>query len=241
MRRLFKPLRAEVLSQASDETRPLEPFGMFPAEVACTLRQHAVHRCWREGEIVLPADRVVTWILTVMRGKLRMAATLEDGRDVFFRWHGPGEMAGMISAVSDLPLPVDAVAYDRCETLHVERDLLIDMMLRDGGVALAVARLNARHTYDTVNLMRMHHESSLNVRVLGVLRHLAVVNGTREAPGAMSLPVSQLDIAAALGASRQRVNAELKALEHAGHIRLGYNRVILFEPVALAPAVGRPH
>jgi len=210
----------------------LQPFGMFPPEVAFVLRQTAVHRCWQEGEVVLPADRVVPWILTVVQGKLRMAATLEDGNEVFFRWHGPGEMAGMISAISDLPLPVDAVAHGHCETLHVDRERLLDMMLRDGGVALAVARLNARHTYDTVNLVRMSHEASLNARVLGVLRHLAMVNGTREAPGAMSVPVSQRDIAAALGASRQRVNMELKALERAGHIRLGYNRIILFEPVA---------
>ena len=214
---------------------------MFPPDVARALHRAAVHRCWRDGEVVLPVDRVVPWVLTVMRGKLRMAATLEDGRDVFFRWHGPGEMAGMISAVSDLPLPVDAVAHDRCETLHVERELLLDLMLRDGAVALAVARLNARHTYDTVNLVRMNHESSLNARVLGVLRHLAVVNGSREAPGAMSLPVSQQDIAAALGASRQRVNAELKTLEQAGHIRLGYNRVTLFEPAHKPRPAGHAH
>jgi len=215
-----------------------EPFGMFPPEVARALRERAVHRCWRDGEVVLPSDRVVPWILTVVQGKLRMAATLEDGREVFFRWHGPGEMAGMISAISDLPLPVDAVAYERCETLHVPREVLLEMMLGDGRVALAVARLNARHTYDTVNLLRMNHEASLQARVLGVLRHLAVVNGTRQAPGAMSLPVSQRDIAAALGASRQRVNAELKALEQAGHIRQGYNHVILLEPVA-APGPAR--
>jgi CRP-like cAMP-binding protein len=131
---------AEAHAAAEAAGRLSEPFGMFPPEVAQTLRRSAVHRCWRDGEVVLPADRVVPWILTVVRGKLRMATTQEDGRDVFFRWHGPGEMAGMISAVSDLPLPVDAVAYEHCETLHVERELLIDMMLRDGGVALAVGR-----------------------------------------------------------------------------------------------------
>jgi CRP-like cAMP-binding protein len=206
-----------------------EPFGMFPPHVAALLSRSAVHRCWHEGEVVLPADRVVPWVLTVRRGKLRMAATLEDGRDCFFRWHAVGEVAGLISAVSDLPLPVDAVAFEHCETLHVERELLLDLMQRDGEASLAVARLIARHAYDTVNLVRMIHESSLNGRVLGVLRHLAEVNGRPEAPGLRSLPVSQHDIAAALGASRQRVNAELRALERAGQIRLGYNRVLLVE------------
>jgi CRP-like cAMP-binding protein len=156
-----------------------------------------------------------------------MAATLDDGRDVFFRWHVAGEPAGLISAVSDLPLPVDAVAFDDCETLHVDREILLEMMRADGNIALAVARLLAKHTYDTVNLVRMRTESNLNARVLGVLRHLAVVNGTPQGPAAWSLSVSQRDIAGAVGASRQSVNAELRVLEQAGYIQLGYNRILV--------------
>lgn len=212
---------------------PMTPgFSMFPPKLAAVLQANAVHRCWRESEVVLPMGRVVPWVLSVQRGKVRMAATLEDGRDVFFRWHAPGEVAGLISAISDLPLPVDAVAFEHCETLHVEREVLLDLMRADGEVALAVTRLIARHTYDVVNLVCKSHEASLNVRVLGMLHHLAGVNGTREPTGVLTLPVSQQDIAAALGASRQRVNAELKALERAGHIRLGYNRVTLVDRAA---------
>ena len=229
MKRFAASRPSDVQPVAVADAAAPEPFGMFPPEVAAVLRRSAVHRCWREGEVVLPADRVVPWVLTVQRGKLRMAATLEDGRDCFFRWHAVGEVAGLISAVSDLPLPVDAVAFEHCETMHVERERLLALMQRDGAVALAVARLIARHAYDTVNLVRMIHESSLGGRVLGVLRHLAEVNGRPEAPGLRSLPVSQNDIAAALGASRQRVNAELRALERAGQIRLGYNRVLLVD------------
>ena len=200
---------------------------MFPAHVAQRLRRAAIHRCWSNGSVVLPAGRVVPWVITLVRGRLRMAATLDDGRDVFFRWHVPGEAAGLISAVSDLPLPVDAVAFDDCETLHVEREVLLEMMAADGNVGLAVARLVAKHAYDTVNLVRMRTESTLNARVLGVLRHLALVNGSPHGPSAWSLSVSQRDIAGAVGASRQRVNAELRALEEAGYIQLGYNRVIV--------------
>jgi CRP-like cAMP-binding protein len=101
------------------------------------------------------------------------------------------------------------------------------MMRADGNIALAVARLLAKHTYDTVNLVRMRTESNLNARVLGVLRHLAVVNGTPQGPAAWSLSVSQRDIAGAVGASRQSVNAELRVLEQAGYIQLGYNRILV--------------
>jgi len=204
-----------------------EPFAGFPVEVARRLRQAAVHRCWSNGSIVLPVGRVVPWVMVLTHGRLRMAATVEDGREVFFRWHVSGEAAGLVSAVSDLPLPVDAVAFDDCETLHVEREVLLDMMRADGNVALAITRLIAQHLYDTVHLVRMRTESSLNLRVLGVLRHLALVNGTSHGPAAWSLSVSQTDIASAVGASRQRVNAELRALEQDGHIQLGYNRVIV--------------
>ena len=200
---------------------------MFPPEVARLLCDAALHRCWSNGTVVLREGEVVPWVMTLVRGRLRMASTLEDGRDVFFRWHVPGETAGLISAVSDLPLPVDAVAFDDCETLQVDRQILLDMMRADGNVALAVARLVAKHAYDTVNLVRMKTESTLNARVLGVLRHLAMVNGSPHGPSAWDVSVSQRDIAGAVGASRQRVNAELRALEHAGHIQLGYNRVLV--------------
>jgi hypothetical protein len=38
-----------------------------------------------------------------------------------------------------LPLPVDAMAFDDCETLQVDREILLDMMRADGN-ALAAAR-----------------------------------------------------------------------------------------------------
>lgn len=217
-----------------------EAFSMFPHEVADELSRTAVHRCWSNGSIVLPVGRVVPLVLALVRGRLRMAATLTDGRDVFFRWHGPGETAGLISAVSDLPLPVDAVAFDDCETLQVDREILLAMMRADGNVALSVARLLAQHAYDTVNLVRMRTESNLNARVLGVLRHLAVVNGSPHGPAAWELSVSQRDIAGAVGASRQRVNAELRALEQAGHIQLGYNRVLVIGGPLIVPPKAAP-
>ena len=48
--------------------------------------------------------------------------------------------------------------------------------------------------------------------------------------GGTVLSVSQGDIALAAGASRQRVNAELRRLAALGHLSLQYRRIVVHEP-----------
>ena len=200
----------------------------FPAHAAARLIDAGQHRCWANGTLVMRRGLVVPEIAVLVRGRLRMAARFENGHEVFFRWHMPGEIAGMISAVSGLPLPVDAISFDDCETLMIPRDALLQLMRADAEVACVVAQLAAGHAYDVVNLVSARTEPTLTARVLGVLRHLALVNGQPHGDDAREATISQQDIAGAVGASRQRVNLELKALERAGHILVGYRRVVVF-------------
>lgn len=202
-------------------------FAVFPAEAAATLRRMAVHRCWRNGDIVLPRGELVPAVMAIVRGRLRITAASEEGHEVFFRWYMPGEVMGLVSAVAHLPFPVDAVAHDDCETLNVEREVLLALAQTDAQIGFAVARVLARHAWDMVTLVTARTEQSLTARVLGVLRHLAVLNGQACGGGSWRLSASQQDIASAVGASRQRVNAELRSLERAGHIQLGYGHVIV--------------
>lgn len=207
---------------------PAAAFSEFPDDVAAALRAAAVHRAWANGEVVLPQGRVVEQVVTVLQGRLRMATSGAEGLALFFRWHLPGEIAGMVSAIADLPFPVEAVAFDDCETLQLDRHTLLSMMQTDARVACAAARLVARHTYDVVNLVSARTESTLTSRVLKVLRHLALLNGRPDGVGTWTLAVSQQDVASAVGASRPRVNAEMRSLERAGQIQLGYRHVRVF-------------
>lgn len=197
------------------------------------MRKSAVHRSWSNGSFVLRKGQSVPRLAVIVRGKVRIAATFDDGHEVFFQWQMPGELLGLVSAVAGLPPPLDAVAYDDCETLEVERDVLMRMMEHDSHVAMTAARLVSRHTYDLVNLVAARTGHTLAARVLGVLKHLALLNGQPLGETARTLAVSQNDVAIAVGASRQRVNAELRALESLGHIQLSYRKVTVF---GLTPA-----
>lgn len=215
-------------------------FSAFPAEAATALRAMAVHRCWSNGSVVLAKDRVVPWVMTILRGRLRIAASAE-GQEVFFRWQMPGETVGLASAVSDLPLPVDVIAFDDCETLHVDREALLKLMRSDADVACAAARQVAVHAYDLVHHLTARTEQTLTARVLGVLRHLALLNGAPAGASAWTLALSQQDIASAAGASRQRVNVELRTLERAGLIKLGYRHVVVLGTPANDDSIASDH
>lgn len=206
-----------------------DAFSVFPAGAAAAMRQMAVHRHWRNGDTVLCRGEVVPYVLTILRGKLRISATSEEGDEVFFRWYMPNAIVGLASAIDHLPFPVDAVALDHCETLQVEREALLAIVQSDAQVAFAVGRILARHVCDMVNLVAARTEHSLTGRVFGVLRHLAILNGTPSCDGVWELTISQKDIADAVGASRQRVNAELRTLEKQGRIKLGYGHVTVFD------------
>lgn len=209
--------------------------GAFPPEAVEALRAAAVRRAWIDGSTVLARGELVQWVQVVVRGRLRVTGLSDAGDEVFFRWQGPGEIVGLASAVSGRPLPVEIVAFDGCETLQVARDTLLAVLRADARAAMAAAELLAGYTYDLIELVILRTESTLMQRVLHVLRHLALLNGRQERPGTWTLAITQTELAAAVNASRQRVNAELRALERDGLIELGYRRVRVHGVAARPP------
>ena len=206
---------------------PAEVPGLRP-ELAAPLLAMGTRRIWENGGTLLSRGRVVPFVHVVLRGRLRITTAATPEHEVFFRWQQPGEIVGLTSAVSGRPFPVDAVTFDYCETLQIERDALLALLRSDAGAAMAAAEMLANYAYDLIELVTLRTEHTLTARVLGVLRHLAQLNGEAEGPGCYSLAISQADVAAAVGASRQRVNAELRTLEREGLIELGYRRLRVY-------------
>jgi CRP-like cAMP-binding protein len=202
-------------------------FSSFPPAAAQALREASTLRVWNDGDVLLLRDRVASSVMAIVHGRARILAVPTAGQEVFVRWQLAGETVGLASAVSGLALPVDVVATGHCETLRVGRDALLAILRSDAEYALAAAALLAGHAYDLINLLALRTEQTLTARVLGVLRHLALLNGRPLGGGARELPLSQNDLASAVGSSRSRVNAELQALERAGVIELGYRQVIV--------------
>ena len=216
-----------------------QAFAVFPPAQALRLHAQAARRCWRNGDVVLEEGRVVPGVMAIVAGRVRTGATSHDGSDVFFRWYRPGEVIGLVSAVGPLPYPAKAVAFDDCETLVVARDTLLRLMQEDVGMALAVARVLARHSWDLCHLIESRTPHSLTERVLAALTHFGRINGSALGDGLVRVSLSQRDIAEAIGASRSRVNIELRKLAARGLIRLGYGEVVLLPQARVTDSQAR--
>jgi CRP-like cAMP-binding protein len=202
----------------------------FSAETRQRLQRLANIRKWREGEVVLRGGAVAAAVCVVLEGRLRLAGISTEGDELLFRWFLPGEYVGLSSAIGDVPFLIDAVASGDCRCAHFESAQFKQILAADGAAAMLVASQVSRLAHDMTRLVIAHAEHSLAARVMAVLLRLAMHNSTRGPLGQRILPLSQSDIAKAVGASRQRVSIELSKLEKEGRIRLGYGHIILVDP-----------
>jgi len=198
----------------------------FPSQIADQMRRMAVLQRWPDKAIVFRKGERVSHLYLLMCGRIRIAMRAADGEELFIRWSLPGEFVGIVSAVTQRPFPVDAIALEHCEALSFEWSALKALLETDVQSVFTIARIVGQHTADMTNLLVARTAHTLSARVLAVLEHLAVVNAVAQPNGERVLPVSQTDVAHAVGASRQAVNEALRGLEKTGHIRLGYRSVV---------------
>jgi CRP-like cAMP-binding protein len=216
----YKALDADVFTKVWAENSALT------ARSAKALHSVGVLREWTEGQVVLSRGQATSTALLLVKGRLRVSVTTQEGEEHLLRWMLPGEISGLSSVFAETTYPADLVAVGTTQVLHIERLRLIDLINRDPAVAVDLLRilgLRINHLLDTLADQSMH---SLEQRVWATLERIAKFNSVTVPDGVM-LRVSQSDLAQAASASRQRVNQQLRHFQEQGLIRLGYRNIVL--------------
>jgi CRP-like cAMP-binding protein len=185
-------------------------------------------------------DAHANWV-GVVRGAARLGASLSDGRDFTLDFIGPGQWFGDIALIDDQASDLDMIAHVPATLLVVARaDLrrLIDTHaeLRDAFLQLNCQRL--RHVYRRFEEL---HSLALAQRLARQILRLAYRFGRPMAAGlCIDLPVSQGDLAAMVGGSRQRVNGAWRQMCQLGIVEFGRSRLVVLDEGRLtAAAEGR--
>jgi CRP/FNR family transcriptional regulator, cyclic AMP receptor protein len=193
-----------------DDARPLQPAGARPESF---------------------------WI--VLSGCLRVASTGKDGEEFVYALLGAGSFFGLGYVLMDEPLGVEARAYGATELAAIDGARFTALLDQLPGLWRHVATLLCRRLSIAMIALRDISSAPLSQRIVRRLVGQAISRGADPVDGArIELRLTQSDLAVMLGASRSKVNAELKRLESAGLIEVGYRVVALRDLARLRALAG---
>jgi CRP-like cAMP-binding protein len=187
-----------------------------------------------KGEMLFARGDAGEHLYLIADGRVRLATSTDEGRELSFRHATTAEILGEIAALDGGPRTAEATALVPVLAYSLERRVLRELMARQPAIAgrfIDFLCRRVRETSDQLEAIALH---PLHVRLA---RFLLVALGERQAAPGKRVPLemgfSQGELALLLGATRPKVNEAFGALEQAGAIGRTIDRIFC-DPSKLA-------
>ena len=164
----------------------------------------------------------------VARGAVRISTVSLSGKQITLTYAEPGTWFGDIALFDGLPRTHDADAHGATTLLYVRKPDFKELLSQHTELYEALLRLNCRRLrllfdqFEDINTRPL--QARLARQVLLLAKSYGIAQGEEIRIG---LALAQEDLAQLLGASRQRVNQELKGFEREGAVRVEPTRLVV--------------
>ena len=183
---------------------------------------------FQAGEMIVYQGDPGSACHVIVQGRVRVFVVGEDGRELAVRILGPGEMVGEMALFEQLPRSAFVEAMEETETLELDQDTLLYCLRKWPVLALSMLRyMSARLRYATDAAEGL---ASLTVteRLIRRLQRLAEWSGVPMPGGVRIVPaMTQSQLAALVGTSRESVNRALVRLRREGKVRMEDGYIVL--------------
>lgn len=215
---------SSALADAQLHLRPDERM-LLPPAVQAALLASARRRQLSPGDALFLKGSEPDALFGVVRGRLRVSAVAPDGREAVIALLEPGHWFGEVSLLIGRERVYAVAAVAATEVAVLEAQHFHALVAARPDVHMALTRLVCLRLRQALAWIDDAMLMPLSVRL--ARRLTALDPAAPHAPGAggVMLHVSQEDLAAMLGVSRQGVNRQLKQWEADGVLRLGYRTV----------------
>jgi CRP/FNR family transcriptional regulator, cyclic AMP receptor protein len=202
--------------------------GRWFSSLSPSLR-HDILRCafvkrFKDGELIaLRGEPPETWFACA-KGALRVSSTAVSGKQITLTYVEPGIWFGDVSIFDGDKRTHDVYSHGETTVVNVTKQDFKKILANHSELYEALLRLHARRIRQLYGLVEDLNTLPLRARLAKQLMHLVrsygIPNLEHAAEMRISLQLAQEELAQLLGASRQRVNQELKHMERDGVIRI---------------------
>ncbi len=183
--------------------------------VAARVRQ--LHR--KEGANIFHRNDPGVALYIIVSGKVKIHNETNDGGDHIITILGDGEFFGELAVLDGEERSADATTLAPTELLMLIRDDLHDIIRRNPSISLVLLETLAGRLRRTTEIYLAYSELDVNGRLALQLLRLAEQNGIVGTNGIrIDLKLTQTDLGALVGASRESVNKVMGFLKRQGHV-----------------------
>jgi CRP/FNR family transcriptional regulator/CRP/FNR family cyclic AMP-dependent transcriptional regulator len=207
---------------------PLSDQELIPLAAACRPRHY------RRDQIIFARGDPGDTFHIVQSGRVRIILSSPEGKEILLAVMQPGDFFGELSLLDGLSRSATAVASTPAVTLTLSRLEFLRILEHAPGLAHNIMLVLCARLRRTDILLGDSVFLDVPTRLVRRLRELALTHGEdRTATGAQAIRVTQRELTALVGASRESVSKGLWALVRKGLIQVDRGRIVLPHPEAL--------
>jgi CRP-like cAMP-binding protein len=183
------------------------------------------------GQIIFAVGDPGTSLCIVESGKVDAVASSPDGKELVLNSFGPGDVFGELALLTGEPRSADAVAREPSHLLLLPRDDFLAFLEEHPRAAIALLTIVSRKLQHTTEQVQDVTFFDVPARLARVLLELA--EAAPKGDGSAAFRVTQIDLAARIGATRESVNKWLRHFSDQELIAHGRGHVTILRPRAL--------
>ena len=157
----------------------------------------------------------------IERGRVKVTIPSYSGEELILAILGTGDLLGELSLFDGKPRSATVQALEKTETLCLHRKDLLALMRKRFDVVEKILEVLVRRFRETDMLLADVHFLDITSRLAKKILELGDTFGIREGGQVrIGVKITQKDLASMIGATRESINKQLKALRDQGLVRI---------------------
>lgn len=185
-------------------------FSGLGSQDLAVISERVRQRRYREGDTIFRRDDPGVALYIIVSGKVKIHNQLPDGSDVMITVYSAGDFFGEMAVIDGDERSADATTIEASELLMLTKEDMHDIIQRHPRIGLNLLITLAGRLRRSTDALRAMSALDVNGRVAKQLLTLAEQHGTKTDDGTrIQIRLTQSDIAALVGSSRESVNKVL--------------------------------
>lgn len=192
-------------------------------------------RVYARDEVIYLRGDPGTAFYVLASGRVKIALTSPEGKELILRRLGPGEFHGELALLDDQPRSADAVATDSSVLLVLQRDAFRQFLAEHPSVATKLLSTVSNYLRRNAEIIQDAAFLDVPARLARTLLDLAGGTDAGLPPPGAVIPdrMKQAELASLVGATRESINKWLGSFERQGLISYDKGQITLLRPSGL--------